>query len=114
MEARPTPDTGAVDDPSRQGPDTDRDLDPQGPSWRRIGRAWLHVAAFLLALGLVIGPTLMAAAVNDRLHDACPSAATEGGGWTYDRDSWLPLLWSCEVSHRSGDVETIHVWNTFG
>ncbi len=110
MEARPTPATGPLD----ETPPTDDAVDTEAVAWRRLGRTWLHVAAFLLALGLVIGPTLMAAVVNDRLADACPAAASDGGGWTYDRDSWLPLLWSCEVTHTGGEVETIRVWNTFG
>lgn len=107
MEAYPTA------DPTAPGSSietmAERTPEPAGGRFALVG---LHVVAFLFALSLAIGPTIMAAAVNERLEQACPAAATNGGGWTFDLDSWLPLLWSCEVTPRGGDVQTIRVWET--
>ncbi|MEM9201918.1 MAG: hypothetical protein AAGC53_09665 [Actinomycetota bacterium] len=78
-------------------------------SWGRL----VALGAFVMALAMLGASALnpfFAAGTNNRLERRCP---VDADLWVYDRSSWTPLRWSCEVTTRNGDVETIAAWDWF-
>jgi hypothetical protein len=95
------------------------DLEPKTagrsrPAWstRRRGLV-LSVMLFIAALAASSLNPLLAMGTNNRLESRCPTqpdTETRAMEWTYERDSWTPFRWSCDITFSDGKAESYTPW----
>ncbi len=85
---------------------TAQDLERAKPRWQARFRRWHLAPVTLVALFGLCACTswnpVLAVSVSNSMESKCTSKY----GFTYDRESWTPLRWSCTNLYEDGSSET--------
>ena len=92
-------------------PNTTARSRPAWSSWRR-GLVFVAVLFFAALAASSLNP-LFAMGTNNRLESRCPTqpdTEMKAMEWTYERGSWTPFRWSCDITYSDGTSESYTPW----
>ncbi len=84
-----------------------QEIERATPRGRAHFRRW-HVGPLLLVAVFGLGScTVLNPVLTFGINSSMESRCTSKYGFTYDRESWTPLRWSCTNYYEDGSSETL-------